>query len=364
MDRRTWLQRAGATLLGLGAAGLPAWAGAAAPRLQLAGAWDSGPGPAGHRVGTLVQRGQTLAVQAVVDVPTRAHGLCRLTGGELLAVARRPGDWLLRWCPTDGGRALAWAWIEPDRAFNGHAIVSPDGRRVYTTETDLDSSAGLIGVRDAATLARLAEWPSHGMDPHELSFAPDGALIVANGGIPTRPETGRRKREMDRMDPSIVRLDSASGRLLGQWRLDDSRLSLRHLAWHEGLLGISLQAEHDDPQARAAAPVLALFDGQALRLAAQPRPLAGYGGDIERFGPGFAVGCPRAQGVARWDHAGRWQGITPLDEACALARSGGAGPVWAGGRHQSLGLRTDGVTTALSLPTGLRLDNHWITLHA
>jgi hypothetical protein len=41
-------------------------------------------------------------------------------------------------------------------------------RRLYITETDLDSGAGLIGVRDAKTLEKLAEWPTHGIDPHQL----------------------------------------------------------------------------------------------------------------------------------------------------------------------------------------------------
>jgi hypothetical protein len=38
-------------------------------------------------------------VSAALDVPTRAHGVWAEAGGTLLAVARRPGDWLLRWRP-------------------------------------------------------------------------------------------------------------------------------------------------------------------------------------------------------------------------------------------------------------------------
>jgi uncharacterized protein len=61
-----------------------------------------------------------------------------------------------------------WQWAEHGRAFNGHAIFSPDAQRVYYTEIDLGTGMGLIGVRDAHTLAKLAEWPTHVMDPHEL----------------------------------------------------------------------------------------------------------------------------------------------------------------------------------------------------
>jgi hypothetical protein len=175
----------------------------------------------------------TLAIETVLEVPTRAHGLLREASGSLLAVARRPGDWLLRWSAE--GRPLAWRWIEPGRAFAGHVIISEDGRTLYTTEIDLDSGTGLIGVRDAGSLEKRAEWPTGGLDPHMLTrdATRPGALIIANGGVPTQPETGRAKRELHRMDSSLVRLDARTGALLGQWRLADQRLSLRHLARSE-----------------------------------------------------------------------------------------------------------------------------------
>jgi hypothetical protein len=47
--------------------------------------------------------------------------------------------------------------------------------------------------------------------------------------------------------------------------------------------------------------------------------LAGYGGDIAPAGGGFAVSCPRANGVALWRADGQWMGFLPLQEACALA---------------------------------------------
>ncbi len=167
--------------------------------MRVAAAWRA---ERGEQVGVLARADGSLRVSAALDVPTRAHGLLVERGGTILSVARRPGDWLLRW-RTDG-RPVAWAWIDPDRAFNGHVIASPDGLTLYTTETRLDTGAGLIGVRDARTLAKRAEWPTHGMDPHELVLDTDGSLIVANGGIPTQPETGRQKLHLDKMDSSLV----------------------------------------------------------------------------------------------------------------------------------------------------------------
>jgi hypothetical protein len=253
-------------------------------------------------------------------------------------------------------------------------IGSADGRHLFTTETDLETGQGLIGVRSAATLQKQAEWPTHGMDPHALLLGTDGNLWVANGGIPTLPETGRLKLDLSRMDSSLVRLHARQGALLGQWRVTDPRLSLRHMAWgqsHTGgrVLGIALQAEHADAALKQDAPVLALFDGQGLQTAVAPRPLAGYGGDIAFSSGRFAVSCPRANGVALYDSAGTWQGFAPLVEACALAASASdaftanAPAFWAGGAAQALVLSANNLMPEADrpdTPAFLRLDNHWL----
>jgi uncharacterized protein len=334
---------------------------------RLAASWQAGHGYQVGMLSLVPAEADGLNIAAAVDVPTRAHGLLQEPGGTLLAVARRPGDWLLRW--NGEGQAVTWQWIEPRRAFAGHVLGSADGRTLYTTEMDLDSGTGLIGVRDVATLQKRAEWPTHGIDPHQLmwdrSSRETGKLIVANGGVPTQPETGRVKRKLERMDSSMVRLDARTGDLNGQWRLDDRRLSLRHLAWGEAsgqpVLGIALQAEHDDPNVKANAPVLALFDGRSLRSIPLPQAMSGYGGDIAALGGRFAVSCPRASSVALFDATGVWLGHLPLPEAGALTSV--SDRLWVAGRLQALGLR--GVDAAgqirATLP-GLRLDNHWIAL--
>lgn len=371
LNRRDWLQRCAAFL-----AGGSAWPAAhsrsgRARELgpQFAATWQT---QKGYQVGVLKGQGDALALSTAIDVPTRAHGLLQLADGSLLTVARRPGDWLLRWHPD--GQALAWGWIEADRAFNGHVISSADGRKLFTTETDLGTGQGLIGVRDASSLEKLAEWPTHGRDPHELLLDHSGALMVANGGIATQAETGRRKLRTEPMDSSLVRLDADTGALQGQWQLEDKELSLRHIAWSQGAgprtLGIAMQAEHSDPALRTNAPVLALFDGQTLRVAESPRTLAGYGGDIASAGQLFAVSCPRTGGVALYELDGRWHGFVPLTDACALAAAGPSQALspelWAGGKTQALALATAPARTPATptrdLTVSVRLDNHWLLL--
>jgi len=335
--------------------------------LRVAAAWQVGEQ---YRVGLLALKvGAPVRELSSIEVPTRAHGVWADAAGHLVAVARRPGDWMLRWAGP--GPAPQWQWSEPLRAFNGHALASPDGQRLYTTETDLDTGAGLLGVRDARTLARLDEWPTNGLDAHQLLWDPNhpGHLVVANGGIATLPETGRIKHGLDRMDSSLVRIDTRSGRLMGQWRLNDPRLSLRHLAWSgDGThLGIALQAEHADPAVRARAPVLAVFDGRTVTAIDAPRELAGYGGDIAASGNGFAVSCPRVQGVAHFSadasSAVQWHGFSPLREACAVAAQRGA-QLWVGGRPEAQLLTADGVEVGASTLGARQLDNHWSVVPA
>lgn len=385
-SRRQWLRWLGALPVAT-IGGLPAWAGAspaaavastmAAQATVLAACWER---VGAFQVGLLTTAGGTadpsLQALAALNVPTRAHGLVVEAGGSVLVVARRPGDWLLRWYPD--GRPPQWQWIEAQRALNGHAVVSADGRTIYTTETDLDTGAGCIGVRDARTLVKRDEWPTHGIDAHQLVWdrAQPHRLIVAHGGVITAPETGRAKLSLSRMDSSLVRLDARTGRLDAQWRLEDPRLSLRHLAWSgdaSTTLGIAMQAEHDDADARAVAPVLALFDGDRLQTAPSPQrqtppssqTLAGYGGDIAAHGDGFFVSCPRAGGLAHYSTSGRWRGFMPLPEACALAVS--ADRLWTGGRPGAAGYTlsaggAEGSGAARVEVADLRLDNHWVAV--
>lgn len=343
---------------------------AAAAAMQLLAAWQQADGS--YRIGLLAAQAggpSPLQVRQALEVPTRAHGLSQLPDGSMVATARRPGDWLVRWHPGQPAGKAKWHWVDATRSFNGHVIASADGRFLYTTETDVDTGASLVARRDARSLATVDEWATQGIDAHELIWAPTAkgsppALIVANGGVPTAPETGRTKRDLHTMDSSIVRLHGDSGELQGQWRLPDARLSLRHLAWNaeRTVLGIALQAEHAEAADKAAAPILALFDGKALRLCPAGQSMAGYGGSIASTAEGWAVSCPRSQGVATFTPDGQWRGLVDLEEVCALAV--GQGRLWGAGVSHSLEdvRSTSPLTHAHAKElTGARMDNHWVT---
>ena len=344
---------------------------ATGPAMHLLGAWQEADGS--YRIGVLAAQAggpSPLQVRQVLEVPTRAHGLSQLPDGSVVATARRPGDWLVRWHPGKPHTKPQWHWVDATRSFNGHVIASADGRFLYTTETDVDTGTSLVARRDARSLETAQEWSTQGIDAPELIWAPAAkagsqpALIVANGGVPTAPETGRSKRDLHTMDSSLVLLHGESGEPLGQWRLPDQRLSLRHLAWNaqRTVLGIALQAEHDGAADKAAAPILALFDGKALRLCPAGQSMAGYGGSIASTPEGWAVSCPRSQGVATFTPEGQWRGLVGLEEVCALAVANNR--LWAAGLSHSLEDARSATPFAHAHAKELasaRMDNHWVT---
>lgn len=340
-----------------------------ADRLSIGAAWR---GPAegdAHHVGVLEVdwSATTMRIKHAVPVPTRPHGLLPEADGAMLAVALRPGRWLMR---IDAqGRTVAQA--APDDAghttFGGHVVASRDGRWLYTTETHGADRRGRIGVRDARTLRKVDEWLTHGVEPHQLLLDAEGHLLVANGGI--HRDDSDRKRDLDRMDSSLARIDGRSGALIGQWRLPDPRLSIRHMAFARGvdgtapLLGLALQAEHDDPARRAAAPALAVWNGEALALPARQAAAAGYAGDIAAaVGGGFVISNAFANAAWLWhpDRPDALMEIARLQRAYALASWHDGGVIVAAARGIARWHPTEAPAMA-PWPAPMALDNHWIT---
>lgn len=344
-------------------------------RALIGAAWR-GPNPGdAYYAGVLVAdwSRKKLEIRYAVPLPTRPHGLLPEADGGLLVTGVRPGAWLLR---CDGqGQVMQQLSLEAETSgarLNGHSIVSRNGEVIYTTETDMKTGRGKIGVRDRHTLRKLDEWESTGLEPHQLLLDGDGHLFVANGGIPRT--AADKKYDLQRMDSSLVRLDEQNGRLLRKWQLEDPRLSLRHLAWSntpdEGgrRLGIAMQAEHDDPTKRATAPILAILDGDALHVPTRANDGIGYAGDISAaHNGGFALSSNQA-GLAQLWQPGAPDKLTPIVELQeAYALTGWAGPNPGGGVlvATALGLVRWHPTAKplfLAWPKPMALDNHWALL--
>ncbi|MEO1693733.1 MAG: DUF1513 domain-containing protein, partial [Pseudomonadota bacterium] len=109
--------------------------------------------------------------------------------------------------------------------------------------------------------ARIGEFATQGIGPHDIALMPDGqTLLVANGGIETHPDigAGRTKLNLGTMAPNLAYIDTRSGDLVERHTLPRllQRLSLRHVdigARRTVIVGGQLQSggPHDAPVAMA-----------------------------------------------------------------------------------------------------------------
>ncbi|MBC7284057.1 DUF1513 domain-containing protein [Hoeflea sp.] len=167
-------------------------------------------------------------------LPGRGHGFAtRASADWLVAFARRPGNFAVALHKAQGSQPVAFHTPE-DRHFYGHGAFSPDGQVLFAAENAFETGDGVIGIYDATSgFARIGEFPSHGIGPHEIVLMPDGkTLCVANGGIRTHPDQGRQKLNLPTMAPSIALIETETGTLMASHALPARlhRLSLRHMA--------------------------------------------------------------------------------------------------------------------------------------
>lgn len=309
---------------------------------------------------------------AVAGLPGRGHGICLRPGtAEAVVFARRPGTFAAVFEPLTG--LVHRRFDTPaSRHFFGHGAFDAAGRLLFATENDVASGEGMLGIYDAADgYRRVGEVPSGGIGPHDVTLFPDGrTLAVANGGILTRPETGRTMLNLDSMRSGLAYLDLANGRPLAEDRLaEDLRLlSLRHLAVAaDGRRVVGMQWEGDPDDL---VPLVALGDGGGLRALSAPEAemaaMASYVGSVafDQGGGVVAASCPRGNRLAFWDADGSFLRTVALPDACAI------GPARAPGRF----LTTTGIGTVLevdartgaTVPLGERApvayDNHLTVL--
>jgi hypothetical protein len=199
---------------------------------------------------------------------------------------------------------------------------------LFTTENAYATGEGRLGVWDAAArYARIGEVSSGGVGPHEALLSVDGrALIVANGGIRTHPDSGRAKLDLDAMRPNLAAVSAADGALLAAVEPHPGlrRNSLRHLARRpDGQIAVAAQWEGDPA---VSPPLLALWSvGDAdlgwLAVPEDERPAAGYAGSVAFSGDGahVAITCPRDGAAFVWSAEGVFVGALRRADVCGVA---------------------------------------------
>lgn len=317
--------------------------------------------------------GVSLATDRVfgAKVPMRAHG-CAVDPTDpqrVLFFARRPGTQAFE-LRRDSMKVRTVFATGAGRHLAGHGLFSRDGSLLYTPEHDYERVRGVVAVRDARNFRIVDEIDTHGIDPHEVAWLPDGrSLLVANGGIMTHPRSFRRKLNIPTMDPSLCVIDARNGERREQWRLPDHLLSIRHLAVAaDGTTAVGLQYEGDPLNAPGVAAIYR--PGSGLRLlaavAAECRRFHGYVASItlsQQQGL-VAAACPYGGGVACWSlEHDRYIGFVAAQETYGLSRLDDGAIVASQRDGTAYGidktpLRSHFLKLSSEMP--LRWDDHWV----
>ncbi|MBA5775879.1 DUF1513 domain-containing protein [Stappia sp. F7233] len=309
-----------------------------------------------------------------IPLPGRGHDIAFSPDGrQAIAFARRPGTFAVAF-DVEGRREPVVVSAPTGRHFYGHGVYSPDGRLVYATENDFASARGLLGVYDVSgeTPRRIGEIATGGVGPHDVLLSADGrTLVVANGGIETRPETGREKLNLATMEPNVTFIDRENGAILASHKLDKAlhQLSLRHMALDpSGTVWIGGQYEGPEGDRPPLLVRLSRDVGPALFSAPDPVQalLANYVGSVavNASGDVVATSHPRGNRILYWSTAdGSFLGAQIMVDACGLAPIEETGFLISDGNGQ-LSYSDDPASSpdALSVAAGISWDNHLVPL--
>lgn len=259
--------------------------------LPLASTWPSIASTPDHSLGIMVAACSDYVDNhylAMVDLDTaeykltaldqRGHGQIHNPANpdQVIAASRRPGN-TLTLTSVESGEILQKIKCRTDRHFYGHSCFTANGEYVLTTENDFALGRGLISIRDSQSLKTIDEVESFGVGPHDIQLMPQGdVLVVANGGIRTHPDSGRRKLNIKSMQPTLTYIDLPGFNLLEQFHLSDNQLSIRHIDVDPaGRVGIATQHQARYASQAAHVPLIALNDhsGGQPELVHLPGPI-------------------------------------------------------------------------------------------
>jgi hypothetical protein len=322
IDRRDFLKAAGVTFLSSLAPS--AFADTLVADAVFATAYQRRDGAYGAAI--LSEAGKVLHT---VDLPDRGHDITfDPVSGRSVVFARQPGTFFVAF-DLAGRTPPVTVQSIAGRHFFGHGVFSSDGALLYATENDFDNAAGMVGVYDARSgFARIGEFPTHGVGPHELLLLGDNrTMAVANGGIETHPDFGRAKLNLPTMKPSYVLVDRVTGDLIEKHELPPElhQLSIRHMDTDEtGAVWFGCQ--HEGPASERPALVGRAVRGKELELIEMPADvLSGFRNYIgsvaaNRDAGTVAVTSPQGNSFAVIEAASaRLVAVEHLTEVCGVA---------------------------------------------
>ncbi|MEP2781893.1 MAG: DUF1513 domain-containing protein [Pseudoruegeria sp.] len=348
-----------AGLLATGLAPVPVWADVGAPKYLTAAKLLNGQ----FRLFGLSDRGLSLFD---IALPGRGHAAAaHPIRAEAVAFARRPGTFaVILDCTT--GRDIARLTAPAGRHFYGHGAFTANGDWLLTTENDIESGEGRLGIWDTTqSYRRVSDISSGGIGPHDIALLPDGeTFVIANGGIETHPDSGRAKLNIPTMLPNLTCLN-ANGVVLDQVTLGRMlhKNSIRHLdVRSDGLISFAMQYQAEDQYP----PLIGLYrPNNGVRLLEAP-------GEFARGSDNYAAGAAFSRDGTQVGYASPRGGIVHrfhvdtgafIDQISAVDVSG----LVAGGRGF---LATTGQGSVLDIGSDVQIrhqadvawDNHLVAI--
>ncbi|WP_404402945.1 DUF1513 domain-containing protein [Pelagibacterium halotolerans] len=322
IDRRTFLALTGATL----APARMALAQDAADEALFIGArLASG----GYEAAVIDAEGRD---RLVLPLEARGHSFAiDAERRRAVAFARAPGRFAILFS-LDGNAEPVVLPADPDRHYFGHGAFTADGHLLFATENDYDGERGVVGVYDVSgSSARIGEFATGGIGPHETLLMPDGkTLVTANGGILTHPDYDGIDLNIPEMKPSLVYSDITTGEITEKVELPPAlhQLSIRHMAIDgAGVVWFGCQYQ-GNPSDRP--PLVGRHRrGKEIELFSPPdgvlRRMDNYVGSVavDRSGTILATSSPHGGLIAYWDTAtGAYLGTQDLADGCGIAPQG------------------------------------------
>lgn len=303
----------------------------------------------------------------VLPLPARGHAACgHPTLPQAVVFARRPGTYALV-IDCAAGQIAARLEAPEGHHFYGHGVFSAEGDRLFTTENDIATNQGRIGVWAAQEgYRRIGDFASGGIGPHDILRLPGrDVLAVANGGIITALNDDRTKLNIDTMQPNLTYL-SLTGEVRETVTLapEMHKNSIRHLAVRsDGLIGFAMQWEGPPIQTP---PLLGLHAmGGDVVLAAAPDDLqpklANYIGSIafDQAGSTLGLTSPKGSVVALFTADGQYTQLLDRPDVCGIG-AGRDGFMITDG-YGGIAEITNGKITALTT-AAQAWDNHLIAI--
>ncbi len=244
-----------------------------------------------------------------IPLPARGHDVIAMPSkpGHALVFARRPGQFIFE-VDFRQGSIIKRVNVESDRRLYGHGVLIDNDRLLLTTENDYQLARGLIVIRDTSNYQVVAQYDSGGVGPHQLAVMPNTngkQIVIANGGIQTHPEYGRKKLNLATMQPNLAYMSLPSGQLDDTFELANKHLSIRHLdvsSTGKVVAGLQYQGRLNDE-----VPLAVSHHGEAqlsLLNAEQSiwRSMKHYTSSvcINSHNNTVAITCPRANLVTYW----------------------------------------------------------------